>query len=340
MSRSKRYVRGRRLLVRVPVQGNPSKRGYMAYSSHDRNENDSGKAGGAGAGRRLRNTHRAFYHGVAPVKDGDGEKKIRVKVDALCSGNDNEEGKQVEVTVDRAMVLELNHRHALPYDSKTATLTLEDGITCRYKQAITKAKMCHIALELRALIDDGNNMWKSDSLQCACVRRIRKCLNIITFQRGEDGSLNAGREHSRNFKRYCGNAAELFAVYGQGHCHTVSSVMAAFLYPWQDLLGIDLRYRGGFCFTSKFDGVVQEAPENHQWLEFTTRPSMNMYTTDLYRSDGASSKDMRELLLTTPAESVYTDGLYPHGKLMVLTGKQVAVDLPETEQDLEAEFEL
>ena len=34
-------------------------------------------------------------------------------------------------------------------------------------------------------------------------------------------------------------------VHGQGHCHTVSSVMFAIFKPFSRLLGIDLRYRGG-----------------------------------------------------------------------------------------------
>lgn len=37
-------------------------------------------------------------------------------------------------------------------------------------------------------------------------------------------------------------------LFGQGNCHGVSSTMAGFLYPLRDLLGLDLKYRGGYSF--------------------------------------------------------------------------------------------
>ena len=43
------------------------------------------------------------------------------------------------------------------------------------------------------------------------------------------------------------NVAKM-AINGQGQCHGLSSTMSAFLYPFIDLLGIDLKYRGGFSF--------------------------------------------------------------------------------------------
>eukprot|EP00466_Bigelowiella_natans_P018938 jgi/Bigna1/141676/aug1.64_g16384 len=279
------------------------------------------------------------YLSVFPFKeirrkeDGDESTKIRVKIDALGSDSDDEEGKQVEISVDRAMVLKLNHRHKLPYDSKTETLTLEDGLKCRYKQPITKAKMCEIALELKALVND-ENMWK---------------LEMCTLGTSADTV-----EMLRSYSRYPGKGIAtrflvlwpLSSILGRHLRKPTRSIICHLDFVINDFFDhieirrIDLRYRGGFCFTPDFDGIVQEAPENHQWLEFTARPSMNVYTTDLYRSDGAASKKARESLLATPAAIVYTDGLYPHGKLMILTEKQVTVDVPEDDQELEAEFEL
>jgi hypothetical protein len=45
------------------------------------------------------------------------------------------------------------------------------------------------------------------------------------------------------------------ALYGQGNCHGCSSVMAAFLYPFSEILGIDLKYRGGFSFSSNKEQI-------------------------------------------------------------------------------------
>jgi hypothetical protein len=43
----------------------------------------------------------------------------------------------------------------------------------------------------------------------------------------------------------------------------VSSAMAAFLYPWQRVLGIDLKYRGGFSFNAD-DKEGSRAADNMQ----------------------------------------------------------------------------
>uniref|UniRef100_A0A7S2F508 Uncharacterized protein n=2 Tax=Octactis speculum TaxID=3111310 RepID=A0A7S2F508_9STRA len=78
---------------------------------------------------------------------------------------------------------------------------------------------------------------KVDALRCKCVREVRACLNITTFQRSGD------EERSRNRQRYCKDDAARFACYGEGHCHTVTSTMAAFLAPWCETLGMDICYR-------------------------------------------------------------------------------------------------
>jgi len=110
-------------------------------------------------------------------------------------------------------------------------------------------------------------------VRCECVRAVRRCLDIATFQR-------RGGERRREWGRYCKDDAAKFAVRGEGHCHTVSSTMAAFLYPWSALLGLDLMYR-------------EDPGGHHQWLEFALRPAMRCFACDLYRDDTPTTADGR-----------------------------------------------
>ena len=167
------------------------------------------------------------------------------------------------------------------------------------------------------------------------VAAIRGCLGINTFQRksaDEGGAIvdiNAG-ERSRERARYCKDDAAMFAVYGQGHCHTVSSVMAAFLFPWQRVLGIDLKYRGGFSFRGEgaegqvaADGQVCDAPERHQCLEFSTRPSMASFVCDLYYADATDDAGRERHLLQHPVQEACQSYMYFNGQLKDLSGYQV-----------------
>ena len=51
----------------------------------------------------------------------------------------------------------------------------------------------------------------------------------------------------------------------KGHCHGVSSTMAAFMMPIAPFLGIDLKYRG--CFTFGDSQPQVSNVERHQCLE-------------------------------------------------------------------------
>ena len=58
--------------------------------------------------------------------------------------------------------------------------------------------------------------------------------------------------------------------------------MAAFLIPFSSLLGIDVRYRGGYSFGNNSQHEVRNDIEMHQWLEVTFRPSMETTICDLW----------------------------------------------------------
>jgi len=251
------------------------------------------------------------------------------------------EGTPRRLLVPRSEVLRLNQPHVFLETTSGGggELRFEDGLRMRYSSPLAKAKMCEIAMELDEVVGQldftpgasPEEAQRRERVQIECIRRIVACLNITTFQRGLDRSRCSSM---------CDDIAQ-FAVHGQGHCHTVSSVAAAFLAPWQHLCGFDLCYRGGQHFGSTATAgpqaqgqegnaasslagtVVSDSPEKHQWLEVTLRPTMRRLVCDLWIRDTlhvlgrnparGSSFDP----LAWEATEAYQTELYPHGRCQI-----------------------
>ena len=113
-----------------------------------------------------------------------------------------------------------------------------------------------------------------------------------------------------------GSAGKL-ALHGQGNCHGVSSTMASFLLPFCQSLGIDLKYRGGMSSGQRNNNI-----EQHQWLEFTCRPSMETFTSDLWFEGEAKDSSF----VTEPIDSAYRLSRYPNGKCIIGTKSQALND--------------
>jgi hypothetical protein len=229
----------------------------------------------------------------------------------------------------------LNQPHALPKTPGAPhELRLEDGIRCNYKAPLTKAKMCEIALALgpiAAQLDFDAEAAAIEALQLQAIRTVRGALDLTTFQRDPAGVAQIDAARSRDRTRYCGDNAARFAVRGQGHCHTVSSVMFAFLRPFAGPLGLDVKYRGGFTFyKTEVVTKVANAPEMHQWLEISTRPSGTSYTCDLYAEDGPTGG--RGYYLAAKVEETYEDYMYPNGIVKLFSGQHGKV-VPARPQD-------
>lgn len=146
---------------------------------------------------------------------------------------------------------------------------------------------------------------------------MRKCLDLIIFNSGDKKDVKADR-----FKT--GSAGKL-ALFGQGNCHGVSSTMAAFLYPYRNMLGIDLKYRGGT--SSGANNTIEE----HQWLELTFRPSMKTYVCDIWYE--GINHDSRYLCM--PIKEAYQNLTYPNGRLIIGTKIQ---PLSKTDTTMESEI--
>jgi len=138
-----------------------------------------------------------------------------------------------------------------------------------------------------------------------CVRAIRKCLNIITFNKGDEKEVIAEREKTGD--------VGATALFGQGNCHGCSSTMAAYLNPFRRVLGIDLKYRGGYSFHTDAHLPVKNQVERHQWLEITCRPSMETFICDLWY-EGVNADPA---YLTMPIDKAYSEVMYPNGDLII-----------------------
>jgi len=168
-------------------------------------------------------------------------------------------------------------------------MMLEDGMSADFSSNLMKSKLaeCCIALEpIMHQIGEATNKNDSNALaaaQCLGVRTIRGCLDVTSFQR------NGGESRGRDRFRYAKDDVGKMAVYGEGHCRTLSSCMAPFLWAFSEVLCLDVFYR-------------MDEHGLHQWLQFDTRPSMQSYVCDLYRSDGLKGSSDSSRLLAQPIE--------------------------------------
>ena len=210
-------------------------------------------------------------------KGMDGETHCGIITNVLKSHVEvsDMDGKTSGVSmVSRHNLCKFNHPQKIP-KTKNGKLILEDGLWCDYNCSYTKLKMWELAYKLQF-------MAKKLDYTSLSVKEIQDCqrsrsnyfenVNIVTFQRDENDSLTSDGKHTRVRHRYCKDNIGKFAYNGQGHCHTVSSTMAAILLPWCSVFGIDLKYR-------------ETCSKSHQLLELSFRPSNQTVVVDLYRED-------------------------------------------------------
>lgn len=88
------------------------------------------------------------------------------------------------------------------------------------------------------------------------------------------------------------------------------------------MLGIDLKYRGGFTFydLDQSGTHASNTVERHQWLELTFRPSMESCICDLWLEDADSADaGCKPEFLTYPIQEAYSHAMYPNGTLILNT---------------------
>lgn len=116
-------------------------------------------------------------------------------------------------------------------------------------------KLLQIMLALAPLIEKLDFSKDCLAIQLEAIRTIRRCLDIIAFNKGEEKIVIADRHKTGDVGKT--------GIFGQGNCHGCSSTMAAYLLPFSNILGIDLKYRGGYSFHKDVHEPVKNEVERH-----------------------------------------------------------------------------
>ncbi|XP_023335596.1 uncharacterized protein LOC111706884 isoform X2 [Eurytemora carolleeae] len=217
--------------------------------------------------------------------------------------------------IETEQVVELNQPHVFSFHPDNRLL-LEDGLICDYKSKIVKAKMLEICFEISPLIEKLDfNSSDVEVVQKEILAKIRKCLNISTFLGGFD--------RSRISRTDC---VGKLAVNGQGNCQTVACTLTAFLLPLSDLLGIDLKYRGCFTFSSSGNNSI----ERHQCIEVSLRPGCRNYVVDLWKAEELNNPSW----FCMDVNIAYNRFMYPNGSLNLNTKPKplTATDIKTSEE--------
>ncbi|KAL1518453.1 hypothetical protein AB1Y20_002745 [Prymnesium parvum] len=239
-----------------------------------------------------------YFAGRWLLTPGGGEVQL-VAVDAAADAAIVSDGGEARRQCSWRGVLAMNQRHVLPRTVNGGggvVLRLEDGLFADLGSALFRVEMAIIASALDGVFaeeiasalaadDDG----KLDAARCVAVTAIRRCLDITSFAR------EGGRERGRDRQRYAKDDVAKMAAHGEGHCRTLSSCLAAFLWQFSELLGIDLHY-------------CTDAGARHQWIQFEVRPSMQSFVCDVYRDENEGGGGARLVQLALP---IYRSGEYP-----------------------------
>jgi hypothetical protein len=213
-NQSCRYFAGQRnILVRAPVENLSSSPAFLTIPSGHRKK-----------GEKSNNLlYTTLWTQIINI-----EKEVCV-VNIESTNSCGKSVKPYRLRVKKSEIERMNQPQLFPKSPRNDTAYIfEDGLCIDYKSPIVRAKMCEISIRLSDLVRELDFDVCTERItlkQIEAIHIIRDCIDMNTFQKD-----NGTRE--RNRERYCGNDIGRFAVFGQGHCHTVTSVMAAFLWPF------------------------------------------------------------------------------------------------------------
>ena len=295
--RSPRFFEGRSVLVKAPVCPIPSDSAFLMYKGNPH--------------ARLYSTWRGRITNLRK-----GAAKIEVSIPAYGRPN-----LPYRMQLSPDQLAEWNNGQQFPRGVVAGRLLLEDGLWVDYTKKITKAKLWDIARRLAPLAEsiDFKDAETCIKVQKQVIQVVHKCVDMITFQRGDVDVLTRDGQHTRARSRYVGDDIGRLAAGGQGHCHTTSSTMAAMLLPFCGIFGIDLKYRGGSTHGRYDNAPVHNSTEHHQWLEVTCRPSMITFVVDCYREDKLRDGSH----INYPIEVAYDAELHPSLVLNTFSEKSV-----------------
>lgn len=281
---SKKYFKGRRVHVFIPCSGVLIKNGSMNQKFLLYDENSSER----------------FLSPYATILAYNKEEKV-FSVEVM--GAD----KSLHILSFPANEIFLYNNGQHFYKNEMLQVEFEDGIRANYQNPLVKAKLLEIAFELEEIISKMDFLDEEvEELQKEAILKIRKKLNLISFAK----DLNRER-----FGRT--DCVGKMGVYGQAQCHGLSSTISAYLYPFHEILGVDLLYRGGSSFLNDFKKMenveVSNSIEQHQWIQINVCPSMKSYIVDVWYQEAFDD----DKYLIYEIEEGCRKISYPHPKLLL-----------------------
>ena len=202
-----------------------------------------------------------LVHGFSDGGERDAARTDPVEVEVRTTDNST---RPRRIRVSKAHIREQNSPLWLRADpgaqkgNVAVALLLEDGIRANFASPLLRARLLEILLQ----IEHRHPKSRPDLLTT-----IRRCLNLTCLYQKLDR------------RRYCrSDDVGKLATYGTAHCHGMTSVLAAVLYPFSHVFGLYQRYTGGYSgfvravpLSDSTEVVLQNRirnrPERHQWLE-------------------------------------------------------------------------
>lgn len=280
----KKYSKNRRVHVLIPCSGVRKKNGIanQNFLLYDQNSLEK------------------FLSPFGRIQNYDKEEK-RFLVEVM--GVDN---KLHNLTIPANEIFLYNNGQCF-YKNEMHQIELEDGIRANYQNSLVKAKILEIAFGLEEITSKMDFLDETvEDLQKEAILKIRKKLNLISFAK----DLNRDR-----FGRT--DCVGKLGVYGQAQCHGLSSTLSAYLYPFHEILGVDLLYRGGYSFLNDFmkmeDVEVSNYIEKHQWIQINLFPSSKSYIVDVWYQEAFDD----DKYLMYEVEEGCRNMSYPHPKLLL-----------------------
>lgn len=148
-------------------------------------------------------------------------------------------GSLVELSVPLSEVLFLNSPTVYKKNHQGA-LIFEDSVFCSYNSNFVKLKLVECCYLLQPTVSQMDFGINNHSL----LEQQKKCTRIIFEQLDLRHLVHEGIDNTR----FTGVDAGRLAYFGQGNCHHLASVTAAFLLPFGKVLGWEVLFRAGSFF--------------------------------------------------------------------------------------------
>ena len=209
-----RYFPGRNILVKTTVNNLTRSPDYQSFDPRQSQKYV---------------THNAVLEGISPDK-----KHFTVSVRGASD--------LIKVPVEET--LQLNQPHIFAKDVN-GDIVLEDSLLFGVKSHSAKAKLLEMAIKLAPLVEELDFRGDADAIydvQIRAIKVIRSCCDFIANNVGTEKIMHPDRATTGTVGR--------ISLKGQGNCHGCSSVIGSYLYHFAPLLGLDVKYRSGYSFSS------------------------------------------------------------------------------------------